>query len=94
MCGLLSANLGNGLFDSALEDLQAVAGAPIELDGTIEVLQLPQVHAFNCLKDLFTDSRFGSCVEKHMATALELAVAALESNRYAPHTASSVAPSK
>lgn len=61
-------------------DLQAIASAN-DIDANEETLQLPQVHAFNCLKDVFTDGRFGSFVEQHMSSSLEIAARALEGDR-------------
>ncbi|KAL9581913.1 MAG: hypothetical protein Q9212_003607 [Teloschistes hypoglaucus] len=61
-------------------DLQAIANAN-DIDSNEGTLQLPQVHAFNCLKDVFTDGRFGSFVEQHMSSSLEIAARALESYR-------------
>lgn len=78
---ILSADLGKDLFHTAVQDLQAIAGANVDVDSKDERLQLPQVHAFNCLKDIFTDGRFGNYVEQHMSGSLELAVNALEGNR-------------
>ncbi|KAL8734098.1 MAG: hypothetical protein Q9181_003306 [Wetmoreana brouardii] len=81
--GILSAKLGDEFFSTVVRDLQAIAGAEIKGDTNDEHIQLPQVHAFNCLKDIFTDGRFGGSVQHHMSTSLELAVDALESVRWA-----------
>ena len=43
---------------------------------------LPQVHALNCLKDIFTDARFGFSTEIHVADTLEIAASCLESQMY------------
>ena len=43
---------------------------------------LPQVHALNCLKDIFTDARFGPSTENHIADALNIAASCLESQMY------------
>ena len=59
-------------------NLQAIAKAPIGAD----VGSLPQVHALNSLKDIFTDARFGLCVEVYVANGLEIAASCLESHMY------------
>ncbi|KAL8894426.1 MAG: hypothetical protein Q9192_004333, partial [Flavoplaca navasiana] len=80
--GILSATPKGPFFDDVLKDLQAIAHIKTETDGNYENLDLPQVHAFNCLKDIFTDARFNTSVEQHMCSSLELAVHALESDRW------------
>ena len=45
---------------------------------------LPQVHALNSLKDIFTDARFRLCIEIYVADGLEIAAACLESHVYNP----------
>ncbi|KAL8806723.1 MAG: hypothetical protein Q9182_001120 [Xanthomendoza sp. 2 TL-2023] len=69
-------------FDIVIQELQAIASKEIEMHED-ENLRLPQVHALNCLKDIFTDTRFNASVEPHMSSALELAVRSLESARWA-----------
>lgn len=55
-----------------------MADAPIGAD----LGSLPQVHALNCLKDIFTDARFGLRAETYVATSLEIAASCLESHMY------------
>jgi len=74
--GLLSADIGGGLFDKAMMDLQAIASAQVE-NITYDT-PLPQVHALNCLKDILTDSRFGLRSEAHMANILDIAALSLD----------------
>lgn len=80
--GILSATPKGAFFDTVIQDLQTIAHVETDIDSKDEHLDLPQVHAFNCLKDIFTDARFNTAVEQHMSTSLELAVHALESDRY------------
>lgn len=80
--GILSATPKGPFFDTVIRDLQAIAQVETDVDSKDEHLDLPQVHAFNCLKDIFTDARFNTAVEQHMSASLELAVHALESDRY------------
>jgi hypothetical protein len=45
-----------------------------------EQVKLPQVHALNCLKDVFANSRLGPCSEQYLAETLELSVKCLGSD--------------
>lgn len=77
--GILAAYPDGPFFDDVLLDLHAIAGAPIEGSQEVLHMRLPQVHALNCLKDVFTDTRFGSHSEGHVATSFEIAISSLES---------------
>ena len=76
--GILAAYPGDKFFDDVLVKLQAMANAPIGAN----LGSLPQVHALNCLKDIFTDARFGLSTETYVADALEVAASCLESQMY------------
>ena len=77
--GILAAHSSGKVFDGVILDLQAIADTPShELPGN-EDLRLPQVHALNCLKDIFSDTRFGSSTELHAADTLDIAASCLES---------------
>ena len=80
--GLLSAFPSSHFFDEVLLDLQAIADAPVEHSDVDDFLQLPQVHALNCLKDVFTDARFGFSSEPHISDCLDLATQCLDSPMY------------
>ena len=78
--GILAAYASSSFFDDVVLDLQAIADTPTEgLQDTLE-MKLPQVHAINCLKDIFTDSRFGTSTEGHIEISLGIALANLESD--------------
>lgn len=79
--GILAADLIDCVFNDIVLDLQALANTPIEDCGS-EESRLPQVHALNCLKDVFTDARFVLSTEAHMADTIEIAVSCLESHVY------------
>ena len=76
--GVLAAYLGDKFFDDVVVNLQAMANTPVGAD----LGSLPQVHALNCLKDIFTDARFGPSTERFVAEALETAASCLESQMY------------
>ena len=85
MTGILSAYHGGDSFNNIVLDLQAIADAPVEHVARNDGMQLPQVHAINCLKDIFTDTRFGLSSEPHMAGALHLAAMRLDCEVYGLH---------
>ena len=76
--GVLAAFPGDKFFDNVTVNLQAMANAPVGAD----LGSLPQVHALNCLKDIFTDARFGPSTETHIAYTLNIAASCLESQMY------------
>ena len=76
--GILAAYPGDKFFDDVVVHLQAMANAPIGADPS----SLPQVHALNCLKDIFTDARFGLSTEIYVADTLEITASCLESQEY------------
>ncbi|KAL9102416.1 MAG: hypothetical protein Q9163_002437 [Psora crenata] len=76
--GVLSAYPSGDLFNEVVLEMQAIAGEPIDNATEGDAVQLPQVHALNCLKDIFTDTKFGSSSEQHMADTLQMAVACLD----------------
>lgn len=80
--GILGAYPTGEFFDEVVLDLQAIADGPIAYEEGAEEIELPQVHALNCLKDIFTDARFGVSAEKHMADTLVIAASCLESTMY------------
>ena len=76
--GILAAYAGHKFFDTAMLDLQTIADDPIPKPESGD-LRLPQVHALNCLKDVFTDARLGPSTEKHVADSIEIAASCLDS---------------
>lgn len=78
--GVLAACVGDQFFDDVVINLQAMAKKPTGTD----FRYLPQVHALNSLKDIFTDARFGLCIEIYVADGLEIAASCLESHMYEP----------
>ena len=77
--GILAAFPRGHFFDDVVLDLQAIADTATGNPEEIVHVRLPQVHALNCLKDVFTDARFGSSTEEHLATSLGIAIESLES---------------
>lgn len=81
--GILSAFPSGKFFDDVVLDLQAIADTPLRISEDFENIRLPQVHALNCLKDVFTDALLGPASEPHVAITLEIAAGCLESNLWA-----------
>ena len=75
---MLAAYSGDKFFDDMVVNLQTMANASVGAD----VGSLPQVHALNCLKDIFTDARFGSGTEIYVADTLDIAASCLENQMY------------
>lgn len=85
MTGLLSANAAQPSFEEVMGKLIEISSTEArvrETDGS----NLPQVHAFNCLKDIFKNSlltSMGNKAEKYLPQCLELAANALKSEVWA-----------
>lgn len=72
---------GGKLLARAMNDL--INEASVEAKNTnIEESRLPQVHALNCIKEIFTTSKLSVASEAYIAQGLELAAKTLNSNMY------------
>ncbi|KAB2578407.1 Uncharacterized protein DBV05_g3058 [Lasiodiplodia theobromae] len=80
--GILSAAPESTLFARVISDLQAEAVQEGQ-DKNIEGSHLPQVHALNCLKDVFTNTKLALASEPYVAEGLSLAGGRLESKVWA-----------
>ncbi|KZF21661.1 hypothetical protein L228DRAFT_283801 [Xylona heveae TC161] len=78
--GILSADLGGELFRQVVKDLQAIGGAAVSTDGEMQEGDLPQVHALNCLKDIFKSAKLGPSSEPYVPETMDLAAASLGSS--------------
>lgn len=85
MTGVLSANAANPSFEQVMAKLMEIASQEAraaETDGS----NLPQVHAYNCLKEIFKSSyltSMGNKSEKFLTQCLELAANGLKSELWA-----------
>jgi hypothetical protein len=80
MTALLAAETPSGgpFFQRAMNDL--VAETLVEAkSANIEESRLPQVHALNCIKEIFTTSRLSVASEAYIGQGLELAAKTLNS---------------
>lgn len=62
------------LLQSTFAHLAAIAARPAPESRDGEKIDLPQVHALNCIKHLFTDARLSAAMAPHIGEALALAV--------------------
>ncbi|KAL6356365.1 hypothetical protein LRP88_09961 [Fusarium phalaenopsidis] len=85
MTGVLSANAASPSFEQVMAKLMEIASQEAraaETDGS----NLPQVHAYNCLKEIFKSSyltAMGNKSEKFLTQCLELAANGLKSELWA-----------
>lgn len=63
-----------------MRDLKTEAAKEPTENANIDGSHLPQVHALNSLKDVFTNTTLSKASEPHMGEALSLAASRLESN--------------
>lgn len=85
MTGILSANAPHLSFQLVVEELIGIAGKEAHVSET-DGSSLPQVHAYNCLKDMFKNSTLatmGNKSEEYLPRCLELAASGLRSEVWA-----------
>jgi hypothetical protein len=81
MIGILSARPEGRLFDLAIKDLVKIAATPSAKHQNGDVL--PQVHALNCLRLIFTTAHLGDRSEPYVIDILSLAGECLASTTWA-----------
>jgi hypothetical protein len=70
--GIVGSDPGTPFFNAALNELHEISYLPVEYDKEKQYLELPQVHAMNCLKDIFTNNKLGPYTEPFIMKALTL----------------------
>lgn len=70
--GIVGSDPGTPFFKEALDELHEISYLPVEYDKERQYLELPQVHAMNCLKDIFTNNKLGPYTESFIMKALTL----------------------
>jgi hypothetical protein len=78
MVGILSAIPGQEEFDVVIKQLQAKAREPVKTAAFKDIM-LPQVHALNCLKDVFKTPKLDGFSEPWIGSSLRLAAGCLNS---------------
>ncbi|KAL3463956.1 putative death-receptor fusion protein-domain-containing protein [Aspergillus heterothallicus] len=72
IAGILLSNPGGPLFQQVVRELQDVAHLPAQLDVRSQTVELPQVHAMNCLREVYNNARLGPHTESFIMPALNL----------------------
>lgn len=87
MTGIIAAEQqqGGSFFNRAMKDLITEASREAR-SSNIEESRLPQVHALNCIKDIFTTSKLSAASEAFIGEGLDLAARTLNSTVYVPNT--------
>lgn len=80
--GILASNADNPSFQEVMGTLQHIAAIPAQVSET-DGSNLPQVHAFNCLKEIFRSSLLSKNAELYLAECLQLATESLKSQVWA-----------
>lgn len=80
--GIFWSEEGGDIFQLGMTELQEIAMAPATQTEDFSGLTLPQVHAMNCLKDVFMDTRIAVHTERFIMSALQIAATSLGSSMY------------
>ncbi|OGM51318.1 HEAT repeat protein [Aspergillus bombycis] len=67
------------LFQDVIKDLVEISHLPVQQDDDNQEMELPQVHALNCLKEIFTNNKVGAHTEPFIMPALNLSAEQLGS---------------
>lgn len=78
--GIVSANPDGVLSLQIISELFKEARGQADYQKSTGDAKLPQVHAMNCLKEIFTDKKLGPSSELYVTQGLDLAVGSLASN--------------
>ncbi|KAH0369828.1 hypothetical protein KCU65_g2939, partial [Aureobasidium melanogenum] len=82
MIGIVVADTKGLLFSRAISELTTEGTRPVE-QAAESAGGLSQVHALNCIKDIFKNSKLGERSEAHVPQALSLAAKCLSSDTWA-----------
>ena len=72
--GILCSNPDLPLFRRVMDELLEISRIPSRQDKVNQEIELPQVHAMNCLKDVFTNTKIGPRTKPYVMPSLGLAV--------------------
>lgn len=81
MIGIVVADTEGLLFSRAMSDLTTEGTKPVDQNAE-SAGGLSQVHALNCIKDIFKNSKLGERSEAYVPQALSLAATCLSSDTY------------
>lgn len=77
--GILAAGAAHPSLDEAVATVVAIARRPARVRHTDGSPRLPQVHALNCLRDVFRSSLLSKRAERLLPASLQLAASMLQS---------------
>ncbi|KAI9795321.1 MAG: hypothetical protein M1833_007233 [Piccolia ochrophora] len=77
--GILSADKETRLFERCFSDLQRDALLPLNASTNQKNVKLPQVHALNCMKEVFKSTKLGTVSELYISGGLEIAAKSMKS---------------
>ncbi|ETS85749.1 hypothetical protein PFICI_03774 [Pestalotiopsis fici W106-1] len=80
--GILASNSDEPSFDTVMHELRDIAQRPAHVSET-DGSNLPQVHATNCIKDIFKSSMLSRRAEPYLTDCLQLAANSLRSEVWA-----------
>jgi hypothetical protein len=70
----VEVDVARPLLEKTYNKLRDIACEPVSDHENIDQALLPQVHALNCIKALFTDSRTSARSKKYLGDGLDLAI--------------------
>lgn len=76
--GVLAAYENGPELKGFISELQTIASATVVRNLDENAQRLPQVHALNCLKDVFTTSQLGAGTEPYIGTTLQIAMDSIQ----------------
>lgn len=77
--GVLCSSPGTPFFKQVINELIEISHLPMDYNKDQQYLELPQVHAMNCLKDIFINNKLGPNTESFIMSALTLSAERLGS---------------
>lgn len=80
--GISIAKSDSPLFSLIMNELQDISSQPVLENVSYNELSLPQVHAMNCLKDIFMTTKLGDKTESFIMSTLGIATESLSSSVY------------
>ncbi|KAL2825227.1 putative death-receptor fusion protein-domain-containing protein [Aspergillus cavernicola] len=83
MAGILLSNPGGQLFQQVIRELHDVAHVPAKQNIHNQSVELPQVHAMNCLREIFTNAKLGPHAEGFIMSTLNLSAERIGSSIWA-----------
>ncbi|OJD28299.1 hypothetical protein ACJ73_00294 [Blastomyces percursus] len=81
--GIAASQTDSSLFRQIMHDTQDIARLSVPTGAVESDIKLPQVHALNCLKDIFTNTKLGPSTEAYVMPCLKISAECLGSKIWA-----------